>query len=165
MTVQLIQFCHLLYTITTKLLSKHCIKRVLDTERNGYHCFNFTEKTFLRTVDPNQPKNFKFSLWSIIDTFPKRGAWLFRAGAKILSGGAKRSQWRCKTNWNQWELKLVQGTLLMIDNCDVFYFSRNKNSKLQRESTELEKHHKLFLCTVWLFVIQYTIHLNHKSAD
>ena len=35
-------------TIATKVLSKHCIKRVLDTEMNGYHCFNFTEKTFLR---------------------------------------------------------------------------------------------------------------------
>ena len=31
-------------TITAKFLSKHCIKRVLDTEMNGYHCFNFTEK-------------------------------------------------------------------------------------------------------------------------
>ena len=31
-------------TITTKFLSKHCIKRVLDTEMNGYHRFNFTEK-------------------------------------------------------------------------------------------------------------------------
>jgi hypothetical protein len=35
-------------TIATKFLSKHCIKRVLDTEMNGYHCFNFTEKTSLR---------------------------------------------------------------------------------------------------------------------
>jgi hypothetical protein len=35
-------------TIATKFLSKHSIKRVLDTEMNGYHCFNFTEKTFLR---------------------------------------------------------------------------------------------------------------------
>jgi hypothetical protein len=34
--------------IATKFLSKHCIKRVLDTEMNGYHCFNFIEKTFLR---------------------------------------------------------------------------------------------------------------------
>ena len=34
-------------TIATKFLSKHCIKRVLHTEMNGYHCFNFTEKTFL----------------------------------------------------------------------------------------------------------------------
>jgi hypothetical protein len=31
-------------TITTKFLSKHCIKRVLDTEMNSYRCFNFTEK-------------------------------------------------------------------------------------------------------------------------
>ena len=38
-------------TISTKFLSKHCIKRVLDTEMNGYHYFNFTEKTFLQTVD------------------------------------------------------------------------------------------------------------------
>ena len=35
-------------TIATKFLSKHCIKRLLDTEMNGYHCFNFIEKTFLR---------------------------------------------------------------------------------------------------------------------
>jgi hypothetical protein len=53
MTAQLI-------TITTKFLSKHCrIKRVLDTEMNGYHCFNFTEKL---SYDPKQPKNVKFSL-------------------------------------------------------------------------------------------------------
>jgi hypothetical protein len=31
-------------TITTKFLSEHCSKRVLDTEMNDYHCFNFTEK-------------------------------------------------------------------------------------------------------------------------
>jgi hypothetical protein len=51
-------------TITTKFLSKHCIKSVLDTEMNGYHCFNFTEKTFLRSVDPKQTKksNFHFDL-------------------------------------------------------------------------------------------------------
>jgi hypothetical protein len=33
-----------------------------------------------------------FSLWSIIETFPRGGAWLFRGGAKILRGGAKWSQ-------------------------------------------------------------------------
>jgi hypothetical protein len=31
----------LIITIATKFLAKHCIKRVLDTEMNGYHCFNF----------------------------------------------------------------------------------------------------------------------------
>jgi hypothetical protein len=31
-------------TITTKFLSKHCIKRVLDTKMKGYHCFDFTQK-------------------------------------------------------------------------------------------------------------------------
>jgi hypothetical protein len=31
-------------TITTKFLSKHRIKRILDTKMNGYHYFNFTEK-------------------------------------------------------------------------------------------------------------------------
>ena len=35
-------------TIATKFISKHCIKRLLDTEMNGYHCFNSIEKTFLR---------------------------------------------------------------------------------------------------------------------
>jgi hypothetical protein len=51
-------------TITTKFLSKHCTKRVHDTEMNGYHCFHFTEKTFLRSVDPKQPKmsNIHFDL-------------------------------------------------------------------------------------------------------
>jgi hypothetical protein len=51
-------------TITTKFLSKHCIKRVLGTEMNGYHCFNFTEKTFVWSVDPKQQKmsNFHFDL-------------------------------------------------------------------------------------------------------
>jgi hypothetical protein len=73
-------------TITIKLLSEHCIKKVLDTEMIGYHqCYR---KTFLRSVDPKQPKNVKFSLWSIIETFPRGGAWLFR-------GGAKRPQGRC----------------------------------------------------------------------
>jgi hypothetical protein len=47
------------------------------------------KKTYLRSVDPKQPKNVKFSLWSIVETFPRGGAWLFRGGAKILRGGAK----------------------------------------------------------------------------
>jgi hypothetical protein len=46
--------------------------------------FKFYRKTFLRSVDPKQPKNVKFSLRSIIETFPR---W----GAKILRGGAKQS--------------------------------------------------------------------------
>jgi hypothetical protein len=29
---------------------------------NGYHCFNFTEKTFSRSVEPKQPSNFHFNL-------------------------------------------------------------------------------------------------------
>jgi hypothetical protein len=42
----------------------HYSKRVLDTEMNGYLCFNFYRKTFLRSVDPKQPKmsNFHFDL-------------------------------------------------------------------------------------------------------
>jgi hypothetical protein len=40
MTVQ----THPILPFITKFLSKHCIKRVLDTEMNGYLCFNFTEK-------------------------------------------------------------------------------------------------------------------------
>jgi hypothetical protein len=78
-------------TINTQFLSKHCSKSVLDTEMNGYHCFNFTEKTFLRSVDPKQPKNVNFSLWSIIEIFPRGGAWCFRRGAIIIM------QRRCKT--------------------------------------------------------------------
>ena len=31
-------------TITTNFFSKHRIKRVLDTEMNGYHCFNLQQK-------------------------------------------------------------------------------------------------------------------------
>jgi hypothetical protein len=81
-------------TITTKFLSKYCIKRVFDRDK-WLSTFQFYRKTFLRTVDPKQPKNVKFSLWSIIEIFPRGGAWRFRGGAKILRGGAKRSQGRC----------------------------------------------------------------------
>jgi hypothetical protein len=82
MTVQLI-------TITTRFLSKYCIKRILDIEMNWLSLFQFYRKTFFRSVDPKQPKNLTFSLWSIIETFPRGGAWLFRGGAKIIRGGAK----------------------------------------------------------------------------
>ena len=55
MTVQLLIYT---ITITTKFLSKYCIKRILDTEMNWLSLFNFTV-----SVDHNkQPKNVKFSL-------------------------------------------------------------------------------------------------------
>jgi hypothetical protein len=42
-------------TITTKFLSKHCIKRL--------SLFQFyRKKTFLQSVDPKQPSNFHFDL-------------------------------------------------------------------------------------------------------
>ena len=37
-------FATSLITITKTFLSKQRIKRVLDTEMNGYHCFSFTGK-------------------------------------------------------------------------------------------------------------------------
>ena len=52
-----------LITIATKFLSKHCIKRVLDKEMNGYHCsVQFYRKNFVtsRSVDPKQPSHFHF---------------------------------------------------------------------------------------------------------
>jgi hypothetical protein len=75
-------------TITRKFLSKHCIKRVLDTEMNGLSLSQFYRQTFLWCVDPKLPKNVKFSLSSIIETFP-------RGGTEIIRGGAKRSRGRC----------------------------------------------------------------------
>jgi hypothetical protein len=48
-------------TITTKFLSKHCIKRVLDTEMNDYiSLFQFYRENFLtsQSVDPKQPSHF-----------------------------------------------------------------------------------------------------------
>ena len=55
MTVQLILCILPFITIGTKFLS-------FDTEMNGYHCFNFTEKRtfFIRSVSPKQPSNFHF---------------------------------------------------------------------------------------------------------
>jgi hypothetical protein len=50
-------------TITTKFLSKHCIKRVLDTEMNDYiSLFQFYRENFLtsQSVDPKQPSHFHF---------------------------------------------------------------------------------------------------------
>ena len=87
MTVQSSNFVK----ITTKCLSKHY------TEMNGYHCFNFTEKTFLRRVDPigNQKmSNFHFDL-SLKLSEGEVHDFSGRGGAKILRGGAKRSQGRC----------------------------------------------------------------------
>jgi hypothetical protein len=55
MTVQLIEFCPSL-----QLLQSFFQNIALKWQ---YHGFNFTEKTFLRSVDPMamQPKNVKFS--------------------------------------------------------------------------------------------------------
>ena len=61
-------------TTKFKILSKHCIKRVLDTEMNGYHCFNFTEKLSNGVETLSNQKYVKFSLLSIIETFPRGGA-------------------------------------------------------------------------------------------
>jgi hypothetical protein len=56
------------------------LKRVLDTRDECLSLFQLYRKTFLRSVDPNheQPKNVKYSLWSVTETFPRGGAWLFR---------------------------------------------------------------------------------------
>jgi hypothetical protein len=75
-------------TVTTRFLSKHCIKRILDRDE-WLLLFQFYGKTFLRSVDPKQPKNVKFSLWSIIETS--------RGGAYDVSEEVKNSQGRCKT--------------------------------------------------------------------
>ena len=74
-------------TITTKFFSRHCIKRVLDTETNGYHFFNFTEKLSYEvwTLYYKQPKNVKCSLWSITETFPKLGRCEKISRGKALS--------------------------------------------------------------------------------
>jgi hypothetical protein len=64
---------------------------------NGYHCFNFTEKTFLRRVDPiskQKMSNFHFDL-SLKLSEGEVHDFSGRGGAKILRGGAKRSQGRC----------------------------------------------------------------------
>ena len=44
-------------TITTKFLLKDCIKRVFDTEMNGYHCFNFAENLSYEMYRPKATKN------------------------------------------------------------------------------------------------------------
>jgi hypothetical protein len=51
-------------TIAAKFLSKHCIKRVLDTEMIGYHCFSFTEKLSFEvsTLSNQKMSNFHFDL-------------------------------------------------------------------------------------------------------
>ena len=74
-------------TITTKFLSKYCIKRILDKEMNWLSLFQFYRKTFFRSVDPKQPKNFTLIYhWN----FPKGRCMAFQ-------GRCKNSQWRCKT--------------------------------------------------------------------
>jgi hypothetical protein len=75
-----------LHYITTKLLSKHCIKRLLDTGMNGHHCFNFTEKTFLQSVNPKQHICQIFTLIYHL-TFPKGMGMTFHKRYKHLRGG------------------------------------------------------------------------------
>ena len=66
------------------------------TQRWMASTVSILQKNFLATyIDPKQPKIVKFSLWFIIETFPRGDAWFFRESAKILRGGAKRSQGRC----------------------------------------------------------------------
>ena len=79
-------------TITTKFLSKHCIKRVFDTEMNGYHCFNFTEKLSyeVQTLSNQKMSNFHFDL----------SLKLSQGEVYDFSGEVarcKNSQGRCKT--------------------------------------------------------------------
>jgi hypothetical protein len=73
------------YDCTTHFLSKYCITFNCSTwQRDEWlSLFQFYRKSFLRSVDTNQPKNLKFLLWSIIKTFPRGGAWLFRGSTKI----------------------------------------------------------------------------------
>ena len=49
------------------IFSKYFIKRVLDRDE-WLSLFQFYRKTFLPSVDTEQPKNVKFLLWSIIAT-------------------------------------------------------------------------------------------------
>jgi hypothetical protein len=62
MTVQLIQFCpslHLLQSFFQSIACMYLTKRWMAITVSIYR------KTFLQSVDPKQPKNIKFSLWSV----------------------------------------------------------------------------------------------------
>ena len=67
-------------------------KMASNSWRHNRFAVNGYRKIFLRSVDPKRPKNVKFSLWSIIETFPRGCAWLFQ-------GRFKNSQGRCKTSF------------------------------------------------------------------
>jgi hypothetical protein len=89
MTKQLIQFCpslQLLQSFFQNIALKGCV-----TQKWMSVTVSILQKNTLTKCRPWATKNVKFSLWSVIETFPRGGARLFR-GAKILSGGAKRSQ-------------------------------------------------------------------------
>jgi hypothetical protein len=64
-------------TITTKLLSNR---------DDWLSLFQFYRKTFLRSVDPKQPKNVKFSLWSFIETFSQGEVRDFSGEVQKFSG-------------------------------------------------------------------------------
>ena len=64
MTVQLIQFCpslQLLQSFFQNIALKGTWRR-----DEWLSLFQFYRKTFLRSVDPKQPKSVKFSLWSTV---------------------------------------------------------------------------------------------------
>jgi hypothetical protein len=76
--------------ISTKFFLKHCIKRVLDTETNGYYCFSFTERlSYIQRVYPKQRiKRCQIFTLTYHLTFPTGCACLFM-------GFANRSQGKC----------------------------------------------------------------------
>ena len=71
MTVQLIQFCPLLH-LRQRFFQNVALKGTSHRDE-GLSLFQFYTKTFLR-LDPKQAKNVKFSLSSIIETSPRKGA-------------------------------------------------------------------------------------------
>jgi hypothetical protein len=90
-------------TITTKLLSKHCIIYKGTWHRDDWlSLFQFYRKTLLRSVDPKQPKmsNFHFDLslklsQGEVHDFSGEVQKFSGEVQKFSGGGAKRSQGRC----------------------------------------------------------------------
>jgi hypothetical protein len=83
-----------LYNSSNFALHYNCYKVSFKTLHYMYltqRWMTITVSVLQKNLDAKQPKNVKFSLWSIIETIPRGGARLFRGGAKILRGGA------CKT--------------------------------------------------------------------
>jgi hypothetical protein len=152
MTIQLIQFCPSLQLLQS-FFRNIALKEYL-TQRWMAITVSILQKKLLQSVDPKQPNNVQFSLWSIIE---RAGAWLFKGDTKIVKGSANWStaMHRSWAPWSEitWAIQLCSQLQVTIDN-------HSKSStfawELRLNTPKTLKPNKYpYLSRLWYLVFKY----------